>query len=60
LLDQLDEWRLLQNLFHLQTKALTLTDSQLKLVVEDLNLDVAVCLQLAINLSQNEDDGAAY
>ena len=58
--DQVDEWRLLQKLFHLQTKALTLADFQLKLVVEDLNLGVAVCLQLAINLSQNEDDKAAY
>jgi hypothetical protein len=43
LLDNLDEWRLLQNLFYLQTKAFTLTDSQLKLVIEDLNLDVAIC-----------------
>lgn len=51
LLDELNEWRLLQKLSDLSTKAFTLTDAQLKVAIEKLNLGVTICVQSAIDLS---------
>jgi hypothetical protein len=57
LFDELDEWWLLQKLPEFSTKALTVADVQLELVVEKLNLGAAICFSISVDLSEGQGDG---